>query len=297
MPHCAIVFVEFASPHRRAEGRDPTKVADRAGRLHALLRILAPSSGGSLVKPLNEGALLRFPTVDHAFGLASAVMREVSDAFSLRATVCAGRVVDQDGDVYGEPVHIASRLLGMAKPGQILTTRTTFAELSPGRVLRARHLGGRELRGVGRRVGIVEVFWDNCCDLTHVVPERTEPEAMDGRALSLEFEKVQLRCGATGVLEPVTVGRDALCMIVIDERHVSRHHLSIYARNGVYYVRDHSANGTWVVPPRGASVRIRNEETLLVGTGLIVPGVEGVQEGHARIRYALHREGKRDSGG
>ena len=48
-------------------------------------------------------------------------------------------------------------------------------------------------------------------------------------------------------IDPIVVGRDSGCDVVIMNPHVSRSHAVIWAHNGNWYITDlKSANGTWL---------------------------------------------------
>jgi len=286
MPHRAILFVDVSGSVRLSETLGMQQAALEYGRLHARLEELAPDAGGRLVKTLGDGALLSFRTAEGALRVARTIVSEGRGPLPLRATVCAGEVVEQGRDVFGEPVNIAARLLDLAKAGQVLTTGATVEDLAPEAAGGTRRLGRRELKGVSSRVDVVEVLSGESEALTHVAAPATR-EAGAGRTLRLECADAVLICGEGARREAVTVGRDEDCTFVIDAAHVSRRHLTIHHRNGAFYLQDHSANGTLLEPPSGAPVRIRNEETLLIGSGRIVPGVTHANRGHPHLLFAV----------
>jgi hypothetical protein len=58
--------------------------------------------------------------------------RAVTAGIEVRAGVAYGRVLAQDGDYFGTPVNLASRLVAKADPGQVLTSRELVEVLDTG---------------------------------------------------------------------------------------------------------------------------------------------------------------------
>jgi len=63
--------------------------------------------------------------------------------------------------------------------------------------------------------------------------------------------------------EPIVIGRDTGCDVVIMNPHVSRSHAVIWAHNSAWYVTDlQSANGTWLGGARIGERALRDRDTL-----------------------------------
>ena len=63
--------------------------------------------------------------------------------------------------------------------------------------------------------------------------------------------------------EPIVIGRDTGCDVVIMNPHVSRSHAIIWAHNSAWYVTDlQSANGTWLGGARIEERGLRDRDTL-----------------------------------
>ena len=63
--------------------------------------------------------------------------------------------------------------------------------------------------------------------------------------------------------EPIVIGRDTGCDVVIMNPHVSRSHAVIWAHNSAWYVTDlQSANGTWLGGARIEERGLRDQDTL-----------------------------------
>jgi class 3 adenylate cyclase len=103
---------------------------------------------GQLIKGTGDGILATFdaPTraLRCAFGLRDAIARL---GLEMRASIHTGEIERRDADVGGIGVHIASRALEAATPGQVVVTRTV-RDLATGTDLDFAPLGPVSLRGI-----------------------------------------------------------------------------------------------------------------------------------------------------
>jgi class 3 adenylate cyclase len=141
-----------------------TDVAARIGdrRWHSLLashndgvRRALDRFQGVEIKTTGDGFLARFDAPARALACARA-MRTVGASLDLqlRAAVHTGEVEVVGDDIRGLAVHLASRLLALAGPGEILTSATTRG-LVEGSGLAFEDRGRHELKGIA---GPREVF-------------------------------------------------------------------------------------------------------------------------------------------
>ncbi|WP_084673975.1 adenylate/guanylate cyclase domain-containing protein [Methylobacterium sp. WSM2598] len=119
---------------------------DEAGTL-ALLRslrrdLLYPSTkqhGGRVIKSSGDGVLVEFPSTYHAVCCAIELQRAVHSLNEnteeprrvfFRMGICVGDItVEQDGDIYGNAVNLASRLEGIAPSGGICLSRAALDQV------------------------------------------------------------------------------------------------------------------------------------------------------------------------
>ena len=111
--------------------------------------------GGREVKTTGDGFLVRFDVPVRALACARA-MRDVAATLGveIRAAVHTGEVEVVGDDIRGLAVHLASRLLAVAGPGEILASATT-RDLVDGSGFAFEGRGRHELKGI---VGSREVF-------------------------------------------------------------------------------------------------------------------------------------------
>jgi class 3 adenylate cyclase/tetratricopeptide (TPR) repeat protein len=86
--------------------------------------------GGRVRKSLGDGFLISFPSTVAAVRAATGIQRAMHEhnaanpqrAVEIRIGIHAGQVTERDGDLRGQAVHAAARVVGEAVGGQILTT-------------------------------------------------------------------------------------------------------------------------------------------------------------------------------
>lgn len=84
---------------------------------------------------------------------------------------------------------------------------------------------------------------------------------------------------------PLSVGRSKTCAIMLEGDDVSRVHGRIEFTNEKYFYVDDSRNGTYVLTQDGDEVRLQKERLLLVGEGVISPGVPVLKQKGQVIRF------------
>jgi class 3 adenylate cyclase/pimeloyl-ACP methyl ester carboxylesterase len=79
--------------------------------------------GGRVIKQTGDGALIIFDLASRAMRAAVALREELGSlGIVVRQGVHAGEVVARGDDVSGVAVHVASRVMSLAEPGEILTS-------------------------------------------------------------------------------------------------------------------------------------------------------------------------------
>jgi adenylate cyclase len=120
----AIVFVDLSGYTELTQQRGDETAVLAATSLQRQADAAAMRHGGRLVKLLGDGAMLRLSDatvgVDAALELVETMSGE--GALSSHAGVHAGPVIERDLDVFGQTVNLASRIAGLAGPGEVLAS-------------------------------------------------------------------------------------------------------------------------------------------------------------------------------
>ena len=183
--------------------------AEAARRAHdRTLSEVAERSGGTVVKGLGDGLLVRFPGAAEAVGAAVAMQQGIESLgrreqldLAIRVGLSAGDVTLEDGDCFGTPVIEAARLCDAADGGQILAAEVV--------TVLARGRGGHEvvdqgaltLKGLPDPVIVRQVVW---------TPARS---VADLRAQAPYVGREVQRAQLLERFEAAAAGRGGLCLV------------------------------------------------------------------------------------
>ena len=122
---------------------------------HRVARKAAAKRNGALVKTMGDGVLMQFKETPDAVEAVHALSSSLAAALEplelpesqLRTGIHFGLVAQRrDGDLFGDAVNLASRLEGIAEPGQIVLSQAAADQL--GDQIELEDLGDRALKNV-----------------------------------------------------------------------------------------------------------------------------------------------------
>ncbi|GAA4671098.1 adenylate/guanylate cyclase domain-containing protein [Gordonia humi] len=107
---------------------------------------------GQVIKTLGDGILFANPdpTLAAQTALDIADLSDQPPIPQLRTGLAEGEVLARLGDVFGEPVNIAARLCGSARPGKILVDENLTAAIEDDERFRIRSIAPLSVRGYRR---------------------------------------------------------------------------------------------------------------------------------------------------
>jgi len=225
-------------------------------------------SGGRIVVRREGELMALFATADAA---ATAAMRMHAYAetlrqqggFGVRIGFHSGPVKQRGDDVFGDTVNLALQLVDRAKTGQIITSESTAASLSPAVQERLRPLGHIEPKGEAKRVLLGELVWRKGPDDS--APSIISAPPVPRGTLRLQYRQTVITRRREG--DAVTVGREDGCDVVITGQAASRRHCTIERRNARFFLTDHSTNGTYIAPENQAETAVRTATVPFSGRG------------------------------
>ncbi len=140
-------LVDFTGSTRRWSTTELERTLERFER-DTSLRVAAV--GGRVIKTLGDAVLYATDDLANAVEVALATVEahEVDeDLPAARAGVALGPVLVRLGDVYGQPVNLASRLTDEARPGTVLVDDTAASALATDPAYVVKGLRRRSVRG------------------------------------------------------------------------------------------------------------------------------------------------------
>ena len=127
------------------------------------------------------------------------------DRIRVRAGLHTGEVVNQDGDLFGEAVNAAARIMAKATGGQILVSETVRGVLGHGRDSELLDRGRFRMKGFPERWKLYEVQWRTDEPEVGVAPVLAEHTPFVGR----EDERTELR----RLMEQAIAGHGSIVLI------------------------------------------------------------------------------------
>jgi len=129
---------------------DEDTLAALVDRFEAIAFDVIAAAGGRVVKTVGDEVMFTADDAQVGVEIAVSLAERVSaepDLPDLRVGVACGAVVSRLGDMYGEPVNIASRLTSIARPGSVLVDRELATALENDERWQVRRVPPRPVRG------------------------------------------------------------------------------------------------------------------------------------------------------
>lgn len=250
------------------------------------LRDVIQSEGGRILRTMGERLMAIFPTPDSA-ALASTKMHLAIEGLpargvklGLRVAFHQGPLIQREDEVFGETVDTAARMLEYAIKGQTLLHGSCLPTLSP--IMRA-------------CVRQFDDAPDNPANTTLELAWRQNPDITDlgARPASAPLTILRLNYKGQTVIrrrmnEALIIGRDESNDVVVPERKASRQHCTIERRPNGFVLRDHSTNGTYIVPTNEKEMFLLRADMTLRGAGILTLGQPRSETAEA-IEYSTER--------
>ena len=250
------------------------------------LSAITERTGGTVVKTIGDEIMSSFALPLDAATAAIDMQRFVSSRppigripSAIRVGFDSGEVVIEGGDVFGDVVNVAARVVGMAAADQILTTGRSMERMGGG--VAHRSLGLHGVRGRDGQLQLIEILWrGETAQMTIVAPRLSQMPTPE-MELRVGDQSLDLKVGSP----KKTIGRGAECDLVVPAPSASRAHADIVCRGALFYLEDHSTNGTYVQPDGGQQIFVHRGHALLQGSGVIRLGEPTQQGADLDIRY------------
>jgi class 3 adenylate cyclase len=236
---------------------------------------ITEQNGGKLIRPQGDGVKSIFSTGDSAYDAAIKMqLAHRGSPCDIKVTFSYGPLLSSHDDVFGDTVHLAARLLGLARPGEILLPGDTAKHLSKNRRINTQLLDTTHLKG---RTDPVNVYTVNQGEQSTETANRTQVIIPSAANQLLPLSRLTLlnsgRKYRSEVPEkPIVLGRSIDCDIVVNSSYASRHHARIEPKRSYFLLTDLSTNGTYVTNQDSSPLYLKRESTQLIGHGVISLG-------------------------
>jgi class 3 adenylate cyclase len=275
--HLAILFADVNGSTRLYETLGDKEALRKIEECLSILSALTLKHSGEIVKTIGDEIMCAFPDATLAVRAARAMQMEMAmQAFHgklplrIHIGLHFGQAIRSEGDIFGDAVNIAARIVATAKADQIITTRQTADTLPAALRADLRYLGSAALKGKREEIDICEILWQEAGDLTLMPGTVFRSVQQNTGCLVLRHADTRLILDAT---KPEAVlGRDKDNDLVVSNPLASRQHAHIEFRGGKFILSDKSTNGTFVFTTDGRKAFVHREEFPLSGTGSITLG-------------------------
>ena len=131
-----------------------------------LIRPAIAQFDGEIVKTIGDAFMVSFDSPTDAVLCGMKIQENVlnhnaratsSDQFEVRIAVNSGEVNIKDGDVFGEPVNIASRIESIAEPNEVYFTESIYLSMNKNEIPSA-EVGHRRLKGIPEEIKVYKVL-------------------------------------------------------------------------------------------------------------------------------------------
>ncbi|MCP4040415.1 MAG: adenylate/guanylate cyclase domain-containing protein [Gammaproteobacteria bacterium] len=274
-----VLFADITGSTRLYEELGNVAAKEIVGRCISILSKVTESSKGRLIKTIGDEVMCTFPDAPRAVQAASEMQMAVrntsqavgegSSAMRIKVGLHLGTVIEEQGDVFGDTVNVAARMVGMAKPEQILTTKATVDALPNELLSTVRFYDQASVKGKLENIEVYELIWE-VSGLTMVADRSVRIAHASHSRLFLhhagqELELAEENCS-------ISMGRADNNDLRVLNSLASRQHARIEFRRGKFVLIDQSVNGTYIVTVGGKTIHLRREERTLSGSGKISLG-------------------------
>jgi adenylate cyclase len=154
----AFAFLDLTGYTRLTEERGDEAAAELAADLTELVQGAVGRRDGKSIKWLGDGVMSSFREPAAAVLSTIEVSRRTGDVGlpPAHAGIAVGPVIFQDGDYYGRTVNLASRLAGLAEPGQTLVDAEVVRLVGERDDIDFRGLGDVPVKGMTSPVQVFE---------------------------------------------------------------------------------------------------------------------------------------------
>ncbi len=269
-----ILFADVAGSTRLYEKLGDAEAKHTVERCLKRVRMAVEAFDGRVVKTIGDAVMADFVSVDACVQAACQMQQRVTDLppvagqhLAIRVGFHHGPVLEENGDVFGDAVNVAARMVEIAAPGKIIASGSTIDQLPLLARQAMREIEPLPVKGKSAPVRICEVLWHDEGELTLMasVPSAATKPHMVRLVLLLNGTEVALPAD----WESLILGRDKSAQVLIADPMASRQHARIERRGDKIVLADQSTNGTWLCFDGESERQLRREEVALSRGGQI----------------------------
>ncbi len=258
------------------------------------LAVTARLHDGEIIKTMGDGIMCSFQDAANATEAALAMNQAIEKISDRQTEKCitpnirigfhAGPVIRVENDLFGDTVNVAARISCLAKPRQIVTTKSTADMLPLFLREKAIFFVTTTIKGKGGEFDIYEIVWE---EGNKTVITKTEQPKQEHKSV-MNIVSGEKKVCVESSNPSITIGRQEHNTIVIDDTMVSRSHCKIEYHKGKFIFIDQSSNGSYIHNEGGYTTYVHNDESVLGDNGYISLGHDGRE--YSRLSISFKRK-------
>lgn len=188
----AIMCIDAVGYSRLVEADEQRTLARTREVRQDVVEPLVRDHFGRVVKGLGDGFLVEFKSAVDAVACAAAIQEAMKDRDSelsdthrirFRIGVNVGDIVVEDGDIHGDGVNVAARVEGLAEPGGVALSGSTWDQVHNKLDLAFENLGDHTVKNITRPIRVYRLRSGDAAD--SAASESTGTARDDGRLRSV----------------------------------------------------------------------------------------------------------------
>jgi adenylate cyclase len=248
--------------------------------------------GGTVIKKIGDEVLCTFENVANAVA-AGREMQQTLDRLpvhdapqvgspNIYVGIHCGKVIEEEGDIYGDVVNVAARLVALAKQRQVLLSEEAAKKLSANEADNIKLIDTEVVQGKFEEIRYYEYTWEQF-DQTMIINQHLEKKTLKHR---LELRSADHSKIVDQAHPVATFGRQGHNDFILHNERVSRTHARIEYRSGKFILIDQSSNGTFVFTLKEKKIFLQREEAILPPNGYLNFGEELGKDAPESIHFS-----------
>lgn len=289
----AVLFADISGSTALYESLGDVAARQLIAQCIAVMSAELPPQQGNLIKVIGDEIMCTFPTAELAFKSACAMQKSVRQTrfaaghdMHIRIGFHYGEVILDEGDVFGDTVNVAARVVAITRADQIMTTQAVIDTLPRSLREQTRQIMRAEFKGKQTGFDISVVIWEMDEMMNTRIGNsafRKTPETVHELLLSYREQSLKVNKERRSVM----LGRGENCDLIVHNNFASRQHLRIELRFGKFILVDQSTNGTHLRRDNGQIFHALREELILQDSGSISMGQPYAENPVDLVQYTL----------
>ena len=290
----AILLVDVTGSTPLYEAIGDAAAARQVGACLEVLQSIVARRRGAFILSRGDDVLCTFDEPGLALRAAREMLSEAQTArLAIHGGLHVGPVVHARGDIFGDAVNLTARLAALARPGEILISRSFVDRIPAVESAGLRLVDNMTFKGKSEPTEIYSLVPDDGAARTEALFGHGSGHTRTRYLRAVPEVSVTLRYAdrahACKEQESLSIGRSDDCDVVIGRTWVSRQHAFVTIRRGKVQLEDRSSSGTYVSMRDGYEFFMRRETVVLTGAGTISPAIRPTDANAEVIHYEVVR--------